>query len=315
MNWIKVYMAGMEIKMEKRTDLALEVRESFPEDKIEVDGVALQEKQYLEGRLRVTTVEIRNEQGQRQMGKPIGNYVTLEFTQKGRWDSPARQQKIRDKASARIAQTLEKMVPSQEGVYLVAGLGNRFATPDALGPFVLDDVKVNRHVQESLGEEYVGRRRVLCALSPGVMGQTGMESQEILGGIIDKVKPCCMLVIDSLASRSVNRLCTTIQITDTGICPGAGIGNNRNELNEEKLKIPVIAIGVPTVVDAGTIVSECMEETLLQEGYTMEQIDLFLKGLSKDSIEDLFVTPKDIDEQIREIGKVVAKAINLFAEA
>lgn len=315
MSWIKVYMAGMEIKMEKRTDLALEVRESFPEDKIEVDGVALQEKQYLEGRLRVTTVEIMNEQGQRQMGKPIGNYVTLEFTQKGRWDSPARQQKIRDKASARIAQTLEKMVPSQEGVYLVAGLGNRFATPDALGPFVLDDVKVNRHVQESLGEEYVGKRRVLCALSPGVMGQTGMESQEILGGIIDKVKPCCMLVIDSLASRSVNRLCTTIQITDTGICPGAGIGNNRNELNEEKLKIPVIAIGVPTVVDAGTIVSECMEETLLQEGYTIEQIDLFLKGLSKDSIEDLFVTPKDIDEQIREIGKVVAKAINLFAEA
>lgn len=301
--------------MEKRTDLALEVRESFPEDKVEVDGVALQEKQYMEGRLRVTTVEIRNEQGQRQMGKPIGSYVTLEFTQKGRWDSPAKQQKIRDKASARIAQTLEKMVPSQEGVYLVAGLGNRFATPDALGPFVLDDVKVNRHVKENLGEEYIGKRRILCALSPGVMGQTGMESQEILGGIIDKVKPCCMLVIDSLASRSVNRLCTTIQITDTGICPGAGIGNNRNELNEEKLKIPVIAIGVPTVVDAGTIVSECMEETLLQEGYTMEQIDLFLKGLSKDSIEDLFVTPKDIDEQIREIGKVVARAINLFAEA
>lgn len=299
--------------MEKRTDLALEIRESFPEDRIEVDGVALQEKQYFDGRLRMTTVDIRNEQGQRQMNKPIGSYVTLEFTEKNKWDSPSKQEKIREKAAAKLAQTLEKMIPRQEGVYLVAGLGNRFATPDALGPFVLDDIKVNRHVRENLGEEFMRQKRVLCALSPGVMGQTGMESQEILGGIIDKIHPCCLLVIDSLASRSVNRLCTTIQITDTGICPGAGIGNNRNELNEEKLKIPVIAIGVPTVVDAGTIVSECMEETLLQEGYNMDQIDLFLRGLSKHSIESLFVTPKDIDEQIREIGKVVAQGINLFA--
>jgi spore protease len=201
----------------------------------------------------------------------------------------------------------------KEGVYLVAGLGNRFATPDALGPFVLDDVEVNRHVSVETPWEEPGSKKVLCALSPGVMGQTGMESQEILGGIIDKVHPCCLLVVDSLATRSIHRLCNTIQITDTGICPGAGIGNNRNELSREKLNIPVIAIGVPTVVDAGTIVSECMEETLLKEGYTMEQIDLFLRGLSKHSMESLFVTPKDIDEQVRTIGKVVAKGINLFA--
>ena len=154
----------------------------------------------------------------------------------------------------------------------------------------------------------------LCAVSPGVMGQTGMETQEILGGIIERVHPSCLFVVDSLASRSVSRLCTTIQITDTGICPGAGIGNNRNALNEKNLHVPVIAIGVPTVVDAGTIVSECMEETLLQEGYTQNQVDLFLQGLSKDRIGDLFVTPKDIDEQVRTIGKVLANGINLFAK-
>jgi spore protease len=299
--------------MEKRTDLALEVRESIPEDNLEVEGVAFGEKEYLEGRLCITTVEIRNARGQQQMNKPMGNYITIEFTDKNRWDTLEKQEKTRDEAAKKLAKVLEKMIPREEGVYLVAGLGNRFATPDALGPFVLDDIKVNRHMRDQLGEEYVKNQKILCALSPGVMGQTGMESQEILGGIIEKIHPSCLLVVDSLASRSVNRLCTTIQITDTGICPGSGIGNNRNELSREKLKIPVVAIGVPTVVDAGTIVSECMEETFLNEGYTMEQIELFLKGLSRHSMENLFVTPKDIDEQIRVIGKVVAKGINLFA--
>jgi spore protease len=299
--------------MEKRTDLALEIRESFPEDHLEVEGVAFREKEYFEGRIRITTVEIRNARGQQQMNKPMGNYITIEFTEKNKRDDSEKQEMIRDKAAEKLAKILKKMLPREEGVCLVAGLGNRFATPDALGPFVLDDVKVNRHVKNYLGEEYVKNKKILCAISPGVMGQTGMESQEILGGIIEKIHPCCLLVVDSLASRSVNRLCTTIQITDTGICPGAGIGNNRNELSREKMKIPVVAIGVPTVVCAGTIVSECMEETFLREGYTLEQIDLFLRGLSRHSIDSLFVTPKDIDEQIRMIGKVVAKGINLFA--
>lgn len=317
--------------MEKRTDLALEVRESFPKDDVEIDGVALQERKFYEDRLRITTVEIRNENGRRQMQKPIGNYVTIEFTKKNRNDMPEKQKQIQERASRKLAQILRKMVAEQESfgrekkkrdrkeegapVYLVAGLGNRFATPDALGPFVLDDILVNRHIYRELGENFREEsERELCAISPGVMGQTGMESQEILGGIIDRVKPSCLLVIDSLASRSIDRLCSTIQITDTGICPGAGIGNNRNALNRESLHVPVIAIGVPTVVDAGTIVSECMEETLQREGYDEDQIELFLKGISRDRVTNLFVTPKDIDEQIRTIGKVLAKGINLFAK-
>ena len=300
--------------MEKRTDLALEVRESFPEDDVEVSGVILEEETYLDGRIRKSTVEIKNEQGQRQMNKPIGNYITLEFTDRGKYDDPEEREKTRRTAAAMIAQVIEKLAPEKGEVYLAAGLGNRFATPDALGPFVLDDVMVNRHIKKHFQDLYPEGKRTFCAVTPGVMGQTGMETREILGGVIQSVKPCCLLVVDSLASRSINRLCSTIQITDTGICPGAGIGNNRNTLNEKELKVPVIAIGVPTVVDAYTIVSECMEKSLVQEGYTAEQIELFLRSFANESMGELFVTPKDIDEQIRDIGKLVAEGINLFVK-
>lgn len=298
--------------MKKRTDLALEVRESFPEDDVEIKGVELDEKTYLDGRIRLTTVAIKNEQGQEQMNKPMGNYITIEFTSKEKYDDKEEKEKTRKTAAEIIAQTIRKLAPDTCRVYLAAGLGNRFATPDALGPFVMDDICVNRHVQKYFKDLCGKSEQTLCALTPGVMGQTGMESGEILGGIIEKVKPGCLLVVDSLASRSINRLCRTIQITDTGICPGAGIGNNRNALNENELKIPVIAIGVPTVVDASTIVSECMENSLLREGYTMEQIDLFIRNFSDRSMGELFVTPKDIDEQIRDIGKIVARGINGF---
>ena len=300
--------------MEKRTDLALEVRESFPEDDAEISGVVLEDETYLDGRIKKTMVEIKNEHGQEQMHKPIGNYITLEFTDKGKYDDPEERKKTRKTAALLIAQIIEKLAPEQGEVYLAAGLGNRFATPDALGPFVLDDVMVNRHIKKHFHDLRLEDKRTLCAVAPGGMGQTGMETREILGGVIESVKPCCLLVVDSLASRSINRLCSTIQITDTGISPGAGVGNNRNALNENELKIPVIAIGVPTVVDAYTIVSECMENSLLHEGYTSEQIELFLQSFANESMGELFVTPKDIDEQIRNIGKLVSEGINLFVK-
>ncbi len=314
--------------MEKRTDLALEVRESFPKDHIEVPGVDLRKKHALDGRICLTTVEILNEVGEQQMQKPKGTYVTIEITERNRLDSKMQQEKTKEKLAEKIADILEELLEDYEKsckqnplkekkrpVYLVAGLGNRFATPDALGPFVLEDVGVNRHIYKEFEGNLIEKKgRELCAVSPGVMAQTGMESQEILGGIISKIQPDAIIVIDALASRSVNRLCTTIQVTNTGICPGAGIGNNRNALNQSTLGVPVIAIGVPTVVDAATIVSECLEDTLQQEGYSPQEIDLFLQGVSKDAVGNLFVTPKDIDEQIRDIGKVLAKGINLFAK-
>ena len=152
----------------------------------------------------------------------------------------------------------------------------------------------------------------ICGMIPGVLGQTGMESSEILKGVIENVHPDCMLVIDSLATRSIKRLCTTIQLTDTGISPGAGIGNHRFPVNQETMGIPVIAIGVPTVVDANTIVINTMEEFLQKEGLAEQDIDTFLRDISKQSIQDLFVTPKDIEMQIREIGKLIAGGIDQF---
>ncbi len=321
-------------RMEKRTDLALEVRESFPEDQVEIPGVSLQEEYFQRKQLRMTTVKICNEEGSRQMGKPIGTYITMEFLKRRDGQTKEQQKRLEDRAAAKLAEVLEDMVSGLEqkrreeiqgegqgeeewqqktSTILLAGLGNRFATPDALGPFVLEKVPVNRHIVEEFGREALGKEgRILCALAPGVMGQTGMETREILGGIIEKVKPVSLLVVDALASRSVNRLCTTIQITDTGISPGAGIGNNRNALNQDTLAVPVIAIGVPTVVDAGTIVTECMEESLGAQGYQEEEIRLFLQSLQP--TENLFVTPKDIDEQIRNIGEIVAKGIRIFGK-
>ena len=303
---------GMIDKFNVRTDLALEEKERFESDDVEISGVVLEEHYDEQKEIRITMVKIETEKGARTMGKPVGNYLTLEAPGMAD-DNEEIHRDISDELEKLLRRILKDHKGKQESV-LVVGLGNRMVTPDALGPFVLDDVQVNRHIKEYFHDLMTGSR-TLCAVAPGVMGQTGMESREILGGIIHEVQPCCLLVVDSLAAASVHRLCTTIQITDAGICPGAGIGNNRNAINEKELGIPVIAIGVPTVVDASTIVSECMENTLLKEGYTLEQIDLFQKSFAGEMIGQLFVTPKDIDEQIREIGKLVARGINAFIDA
>lgn len=303
---------------EKRTDLAIEVRESFPKDDVEVDGVVLQEEKYKKENMKVTTVEIKNEKGAIQMKKPIGTYVTLEFS----LDSyPKELLKERTAFIAmQIKGVLEKMIRSIEKekkrdckVVLLSGLGNRFATPDALGPYVLENITMSRHIWKEFSDIKDADAFVLCGISPGVMSQTGMETSEILKGIIEKVKPEILLVIDSLASRSVERLCRTIQITNTGISPGAGIGNNRNQINEETMGIPVIAIGVPTVVDAGTIIYESLEKALSKQGYQEDEIFGFFHSIADKDVKNLFVTPKDIDEEIRQVGKAIAKGLSDFA--
>ena len=144
------------------------------------------------------------------------------------------------------------------------------------------------------------------------MSQTGMESSEIIHGIIEQIKPDVLFVIDALASTSVGRLCKTIQFTDTGISPGAGIGNNRKQINKDSMGIPVIAIGVPTVVEAGTIVHEVLREAFLKEGYSEEEILQFIRHISDEKLCPLFVTPKEIDDEIRQIGDVLAKSLQVF---
>lgn len=195
---------------------------------------------------------------------------------------------------------------------MVTGLGNRFATPDALGPVVMEKVMVNRHMVREFGEKMLQNNKIVCAITPGVMAQTGMDTYEVLNGLVENIKPDFILVVDALASRSIGRLCRTIQITDIGISPGAGIGNNRHKINEDTLGVPVIAIGVPTVVDAAVIVSECMEETLEKQGLSEKEIQIFLESIAGNSTKNLFVTPKDIDEQVRWIGGLVSGGINNF---
>ena len=319
--------------VEKRTDLAIEARESFPEDNVEIKGVVLDEKIIQDGCIRISTVNIINEHGAELMKKPVGNYVTIEFTDKSKYMDDQDTKEFEEKVSSTICSILGDMVKDKkdktgegkEGkdntgyaedgraeTYMVTGLGNRFATPDALGPVVMEKVMVNRHMVREFGEEVLEGNKVVCAIAPGVMAQTGMETYEVLSGIVENVKPSFIFVVDALASRSIGRLCRTIQITDTGISPGAGIGNNRHKINEETMEVPVIAIGVPTVVDAAVIVSECMEETLNKQGFSDNEIQIFLESIANNNTTNLFVTPKDIDEQVKWIGRLVSKGINSF---
>ncbi len=303
--------------IEKRTDLAIELRESYPEDNVEIEGVVLNEQIVQKGNIRISTVNIVNEYGSKWMKKPVGNYVTIEFTDKSTYMDDAETKEFENKVKEIICDILEDMIKNKQRkkdkeTFMVTGLGNRFATPDAIGPVVMEKVTVNRHMVREFGEEMLHNNKIVCAITPGVMAQTGMDTYEVLDGLVENIKPDFILVVDALASRSISRLCRTIQITDTGISPGAGIGNNRHKINEETLGVPVIAIGVPTVVDAFVIVSECMEESLEKQGFSNEEIQIFLESIAGSSIKNLFVTPKDIDEQVRWIGGLVSGGINSF---
>ena len=297
------------MRYEKRTDLAIEVKESFPKDHVEIPGVSLQENYDKLKKIKVTSVRIMNHIGARQMKKPIGTYTTIDFEERFIFE----QKDYMDAVGKRLQKELAAILPQKikkDATILVTGLGNRFATPDALGPYVLEQIEVNRH----LSVQYVGmelqKGMKICGMIPGVLGQTGMESSEILKGVIENVHPDCMLVIDSLATRSIKRLCTTIQLTDTGISPGAGIGNNRSEINQNTMNIPVIAIGVPTVVEAGTIVYDTLEAALQKEGYSTKEIALFFDRIHDKMGDSFFVTPKDIDEKIKTVGDMIANSIN-----
>ncbi len=239
-------------RMRVRTDLALEARESFEGSEEEVHGVIVEEDYDEHKDIRLTRVQIVSERGAREMGKPMGNYLTLEAPGMASPDEDYHRE---------ISETLacylkELMGEEKERSILVAGLGNRDVTPDALGPKTVSNLLITRHLIKEYGKEVMGTENC-CQISgivPGVMAQTGMETSEIIRGIVEQTRPDLLIVIDALAARSTKRLSRTIQLTDTGIQPGSGVGNHRNCLTEESLGIPVIAIGVPTVVEAASII-------------------------------------------------------------
>lgn len=292
---------------ERKTDLALEIRESFPRNNVEIKGVVLEKHYDKKSRAHITTVQIQDDKGSRAMGKPKGCYVTIESEDMPRDDIS------KDELLLCICGELEKMVKSlRQKSVLIAGLGNRQVTSDSLGPRMTECIFVTRHLERELGRDFMVENDYgnVSAIAPGVMAQTGMEAVEILEGIVKKTSPDVVIVVDALAARSMSRLCTTVQITDTGISPGSGIGNHRKALCKDSLGVPVIAVGVPTVVDARTIISDHLEKVLTKQGYSTSEIEQFIREVFQDEMDNLYVTPKNIDESVAIIAKDLARIMN-----
>ena len=275
-----------------RTDLAMEARERFEED-VELRGVAIEEDYDEKRDIRVTTVRIESENGAKAMGKPIGTYITLEAPKLSDPDEDYHRE-----VSETLAEYLKELLGTgQERSVLVVGLGNRDVTPDALGPEVVNNLRITRHVVREYGRAAFAKEKIhmVSGIVPGVMAQTGMETLEIVRGVAEETRPDVIVAIDALDARSSKRLNRTIQISDAGIHPGSGVGNHRHSLTKETTGVPVIAIGVPTVVDAATIVYDATRDR-----------NAVLPGLNS-----MFVTPKDIDETIKRLSFTISEALNI----
>lgn len=279
----------------KRTDLALEARELWQESAektTRLNGVKAT-KQRAEG-YPVTRVDILDERGEKALGKPRGTYRTVDLTTF--WQ---RKSDFFERAVRAVGGQLKELLPGK-GPVLVIGLGNGAMTPDAVGPLAADNVLVTRHLIAAMPKHFAGFRPV-AVFRTGVLGTTGVESAETVRGLVAEVQPALVIAVDALASRRVGRVCATVQLSDTGIIPGSGVGNHRAALNRETLGVPVFAIGIPTVVDAATLAADLMEEAGLAD------IDA---DKLRSSQQNLMVTPRDIDQQVRDLGKVVGYGIN-----
>lgn len=301
-----------------KTDLALEANEMINEKKSKSmkinaelpEGMTVksEEKQHL----ILTEIEIKSEEAERAIEKKKGRYVTIEI-KRPELDTIEIQEAVARTLSDELRKfinVLDKKIPE----IMVIGLGNRHITADSLGPRVVDKIVVTRHVKNIQNIEIDKRLGSVCAISPGVMGLTGIETGEIVKGLVECVKPDILFVVDALAARSMSRINATIQISDTGIVPGSGVGNHRMELSKEKLGVPVIAIGVPTVVDAQTLIGDVLQQlncedcTINKKWNDMNESNVREK-LS--SIINMVVTPKNIDIAIERISDVVASGLNV----
>ncbi len=304
-----------------RTDLALEAREIYKEQsQEEILGVSVN-KEEIEDVL-ITRVEVLDENGAKIIGKPIGKYITLESSSLRKADAD-----FKDEISKLLAKELKSLVPKKENIkVLVVGLGNSQVTPDALGPKVVSKVFVTRHLFKLYNKKEDIDLVEMSAVSPGVMGTTGLETSEVIKGIVDNSKPDIVIAVDALASRKMERVNSTIQISTSGITPGSGMGSYNKALDEENLGVPVIAIGVPTVVDAATLTSDTIGMVIdaftkqakvgsqfydmlgqLQEDEKYELIKEVLEPYSA----NIIVTPKGVDEIIINLSQIIANGINI----
>ncbi|MGN0158344.1 MAG: GPR endopeptidase [Brotaphodocola sp.] len=315
-----------------RTDLAVENRESFPGDGGEISGVSLREWREEKSHVKFSEVKILDDRGAKAMGKPCGTYLTLEADGLAEKDENYHAE-VSEELGMSIRKLIAQMMKEDQDSndipnrhVLVVGLGNRFVTPDALGPKVMDHLQVTRHLNQQYGENFCRERKIPClsGIVPGVMAQTGMETAEILKGVIRETKPDLLIVIDALAARSIRRLGTTIQLTDTGIHPGSGVGNYRHSLTRESLGVPVLAIGVPTVVGAAAIVQDTVDIMIqaLSKNASLKGMGQFMQDMQPDEqyllIQELlepefgrlYVTPPNIDEMIESLSYTISEGIH-----
>lgn len=306
------------MKFSPYTDLALEIAENICNSP---DGIDVKKEECKLENTYLTVVEITNAKGAEQMGRPIGTYITLESEFIKENDIEAHEKLIEI-----LSKKIKKLCPKNLNTTLVIGLGNLHITPDSLGPKAIDKILVTRHIKDTVPDDINNSVASVAALAPGVMGMTGIETVEVVKGVTDRVKPDLVIAIDALAARKVSRVNSTIQLSNTGVAPGAGVGNKRKTLNEDSLGVPVIAIGVPTVVDAATMANDTIEkviDALLKESKKGSSFYNMLKdtaeeekyNLIKDVLdpytENMFVTPKEVDAVVENIVNIIANSINI----
>lgn len=289
------------LRTENRTDLALEAGERLQNENAVPKGLRVETLHAGQAGAEITRVYVESEEAARRMGKPMGVYITIEAPSLAREDKAYHRE-----ISSLLCRQIRALLPARKDreELLVVGLGNRAVTADALGPRAIDHLAVNRHLLALSGKEEEREITVLSAIEPGVMAKTGIETAEVVASITDRLKPDAVLVLDSLAAGSVSRLYQTIQISNTGIAPGSGVGNHRNAINQETLGVPVIAVGIPMVVDAATIVRDAV-----RSGGNFGSPDLRLE-----KFRNMYVTTKEIDEMTERLSFTLSEAINALTE-
>lgn len=304
-----------------RTDLAVERNDIYKKQndiKNDIDGIKVNNETKEE--INISRVKILDENGEKALGKPVGDYITLDIKDIKIVDDD-RIEQISSVLADELREVIKKHVSDTEDI-LVVGLGNIYVTPDALGPKVVPEIEVTRHILEYMPKAMPEDTRPVSAISPGVLGITGIETMEILKGIVDNIKPKMLIVIDALASRSIERISSSIQIADTGIVPGAGVDNKRKEISKKTLGIPVIALGIPTVVDLASITNDCIDlfiESLQQKAMSNDYLNELKEKDNYEEIKEalipkdynMIVTPKEIDKLIENMSKIVSSGINM----
>lgn len=296
-----------------RTDLALEAREFVEDANGALRGVIVEEYDTEGVEIHVTRVQITTKNGAKMLGKPMGTYVTLEVPQLSEMGENSDVGEQHRLVAQEISSQLKELLPKTEDVpsVLIVGLGNRDVTADALGPEVVGHLCITRHMIKEYGKMAFLKENtaMVSSMVPGVMAKTGMETAEIVAGIVSQTQPDVVIVVDALAARSTKRLNRTIQISNTGIHPGSGVGNHRNAITQEVLGIPVIAMGVPTVVDAATIVGDALERMHreMKEAIFLRARD----SVSLAELNNMYVTAKDIDATIKRLSFTLAEALNM----